>query len=84
MNMKNTIEAAKYGPGFTVYEIGRYERSSVLAGQTRKSMVDMFATEEEAKAAYPKADVGYYEPNNTFGHLPGSDDLDGQGGVWGE
>lgn len=77
-----TIEAAKYGGGFSVYEFGTYERSSVLAGQTKKQFLDGFDTLEEAKAAYPTAQEGFRDAGNTFGHLPGDDCLDGQGGVW--
>ncbi len=41
---------------FVVYGHGEYEDSSVLAGQYRRVFLDRFATEEEAKAAYPFAD----------------------------
>jgi|21_taG_2_1085346.scaffolds.fasta_scaffold212620_1 hypothetical protein len=84
MSKYNTIENAKYAEGYSVYEIGTYGRSSVLAGQTKKTLVEIFDTIEEAKECYPKADFGYFDANNTFGHLPGSDHLDGQGGAWGE
>ena len=53
-----TIEANEYGT-FSVYEFGVYPNSSVLAGQTRKSFLDMFDTIEDAKAAYPKAAEGF-------------------------
>jgi hypothetical protein len=43
--------------GVAVYEWGTYERSSVLAGQERKSFVDGFLTVVEALAVYPKASV---------------------------
>ena len=75
--MENTIESNQYG-GYTVYEYGVYPRSSVLAGQTRKTFIDMFDTLEQAKAAYPKADaeVGG-DVMNTFDHLSGDvDDLE--------
>ena len=71
--MSNQIEQNKYG-GFSVYEYGVYPRSSVLAGQTRKTFLDMFTTLEEAQAAYPRADVGCNAAFNTFDHL--RDDVD--------
>jgi hypothetical protein len=71
--MSNHIEHNEYG-GFSVYELGVYPRSSVLAGQTRKSFVDMFDTLEQAQAAYPRADVGGDVAVNTFDHL--RDDVD--------
>jgi len=79
-----TIEKSKYGSGYSVYEFGTYERSSVLAGQTRKQFLDGFETLEEAQEKFPSATVGFRDAGNTFGHLPGDDCLDGQGGVWGE
>jgi len=80
--MHHVIENSVHG--YTVYEIGTYGASSVLAGQDRKQYLESYRTLEEAQSAYPKAEEGYWEPNNTFTHLPGSDHLDGQGGVWGE
>jgi hypothetical protein len=69
-----TIEPAKYGNGFTVYEWGTYGESSVLAGQTKKQYLDGFDTIEEAKEAYPEADVtGVQSAYNTFDHLPDED-----------
>jgi hypothetical protein len=82
--MDQTIEKAKYGGGFSVYEHGEFPASSVMAGQARKSFLEGFNTVEEAQAAYPEAVEGYREANNTFGHLSGPDTLDGQGGVWGD
>tara|TARA_R110000772_G_scaffold83288_2_gene176104 strand:+ start:1074 stop:1379 length:306 start_codon:yes stop_codon:yes gene_type:complete len=81
-----TIEPAKYGSGFSVYEWGTYERGSVLAGQTKKQFRRGFDTLAEAREAFPDAEVseGVRSAENTFGHLPGSDHLDDQGGVWGE
>lgn len=60
---------------FTVYEIGTYEESSVLAGQQRRRFVDEFKSLAEAQAAHPTARVSgstYREPS--LHHLPGSDD----------
>lgn len=73
MSNELTIEQGKYG-GWTVYKWGVYERSSVLAGQTKKQFVDNFDTLEEAQEAYPKAEVGYRSAHNTFDHLPDPDD----------
>tara|TARA_X000000950_G_scaffold120509_2_gene151037 strand:+ start:3549 stop:3824 length:276 start_codon:yes stop_codon:yes gene_type:complete len=71
--MSNHIEHNEYG-GFSVYELGVYPRSSVLAGQTRKTFLDMFNTLEQAQAAYPRADVGCDVAVNTYDHL--RDDVD--------
>lgn len=60
---------------YAVYDFGTYPRSSVLAGQTRKSFVDAFDTEAEAIAAYPTASIGYRDPCNTVDHLPDEPDL---------
>ena len=60
---------------FTVYEIGVYGRSSVLAGQQRRQWRDEFASLAEAQAAYPSARVSgstYREPS--LHHLPGEGD----------
>tara|TARA_R110000803_G_scaffold30296_1_gene68400 strand:- start:33 stop:290 length:258 start_codon:yes stop_codon:yes gene_type:complete len=79
------VEQHPYCPEeWTVFELGRYERSSVLAGQEKKIMIEQYDSKEEALAAYPSAEeTSGYQPRNTFGHLPGNDDFDGQGGVWG-
>ena len=71
--MSYHIEHNEYG-GFSVYELGVYPRSSVLAGQTRKTFVDAFDTLEQAQAAHPRADVGGADVFNTFDHL--CDDVD--------
>jgi len=51
-----TIEPDGYGE-VSVYEWGVYERSSVLAGQQRKSFMDGYATAAKALVAYPSARV---------------------------
>jgi Fe2+ or Zn2+ uptake regulation protein len=84
LGMDKTIEKSKFGSGFSVYEFGTYESSSVLAGQTCKRFVDSFDTIEEAKAAFPEAKEGFRSANNSFTHLSGPDTFDGQGGVWGD
>ncbi len=71
--MEKIIEANQYGT-FSVYEFGVYPRSSVLAGQTRKTFVDMFDTIEEAKASHPEAEEGFSDPHNHFDHLPDEPD----------
>lgn len=70
-----TIEPDRY-EGFNVYRWGTYGRSSVLAGQTKKSLVASFDTVEEALAAHPGAEVMNHRMSagNTFDHLPGPDD----------
>ena len=63
-------------PEYGVYEYSKYPRSSVLAGQTRRVFLDSFATLEEARQAFPQAEVsagcGFQEPS--LSHL--SDDGD--------
>jgi hypothetical protein len=62
--------------GFSVYGWDIYPSNSVLAGQNRKSYIESFPTEEEARAAYPTAQegTGKRDPGNTYSHLPGEDD----------
>lgn len=61
---------------FTVYEISRYGRGSVLAGQQRRVWCDDFPSLAQAQAAYPQARViggsTYREPS--LHHLPGNGD----------
>ena len=62
---------------WTVYEISRYPRSSVLAGQQRRVWMDDFDSLDEAKAAYPRAEVSgctYREPY--LNHLGSEDEGD--------
>lgn len=63
--------------GVDVLGFGTYPDSSVLAGQTSKTFIDNFPTEEAALAAYPQA-KGYTsrftEPVVSLNHLPGEDD----------
>lgn len=62
--------------GFTVYELGTYPRSSVLAGQQSRRWMDHFTTLEEAQKAYPKAHLiggtSYAPPS--LNHLPDDED----------
>jgi len=73
LTMEKTIEANQYG-SFSVYEFGVYPESSVLAGQIRKSFVDMFDSIEEAKASHPDAEECYRDAHNHFDHLPDEPD----------
>ena len=66
-----------YARSFVIKDIGtKYPENSVLAGQTRIQFVDSFDTLEEAKEAYPSAELTHklLMPVNTFDHLP--DDTD--------
>lgn len=54
-------------PEYGVYLYGKYERSSVLYGQTKRVFLDSFPTLEEAKAAYPKAK---WDGPGVCGHIP--------------
>ena len=62
-------------PVYGVYEYSKYPRSSVLAGQTRRVFLDSFETLEQARQAFPEAEVsagcGYQAPN--LSHLPEDD-----------
>jgi hypothetical protein len=65
-----TYRNKEYG----VYEYDTYPRSSVLAGQERRRFLTSFATEAEARAAYPEAVLsgpGFQPPY--VGHLPEED-----------
>lgn len=61
---------------YGVYEYDVYPSSSVLAGQTRRRFLDSFETLEEAKAAYPTADVinGSCFAPPSLNHLPDEED----------
>ena len=59
---------------FTVYEISKYPRSSVLAGQQRRVWLDEFTSLADAQKAYPDATASgctYREP--VLHHLPDAD-----------
>jgi len=66
-----TIEPDGRG-GYEVYEWGVFERSSVLAGQNRKTYKRAFKAVSEAQEAYPQAEVLEWvrDPGNYVDHLP--------------
>lgn len=43
--------------GYVVYGYGTYEKGSVLAGRHKRVWLEAFDTIEEAKAAFPQAEV---------------------------
>jgi hypothetical protein len=78
-NEYKTIERASHGATYqnaegtyTVYAIGTYPRSSVLAGQQRRRFLDIYNSLGEAKTAHPDAKeisgTTYREPS--LSHLP--------------
>jgi hypothetical protein len=82
-----TIEYPSQGATYSndsygVYEYSTYPRSSVLAGQEKRSFLDSFDTLEEAQKAYPNAtfsqSCGYREP--CLSHLSDEDDYYGDTG----
>jgi len=72
-----TLRHGKHG-GIDVLGWSVYPRGSVLEGQPMKVFLGNFPTEEEARAAYPKAQPGFSshwtEPQVSLSHLPGEDD----------
>ena len=81
-NEYHTIEPSTclYGSGkeVVVYAWGKYESSSVLAGQNKKTYIEEFDSAELALKAFPNALAleGIAEAGNTFGHLPDAPDDD--------
>ena len=78
-----TIEENAYGAtyretGFTVYKLGVYPPSSVLAGQRQRVWMDNFPTLAEAREAYPDAEYiegsTYQDINSVVAHLPDEDE----------
>ena len=63
-----------------VYGHGTYPRGSVLAGQPLRKWIDSFATIEEAKEKFPKAQVlvgvgtTYVDIDSMVSHLPDEQD----------
>jgi len=72
-----TMEARDegYNTVIVVHGWSTYPQNSVLAGQSMKCFVDTFETEDEAKAAYPEAEMSheFMQPQNTFDHLSDND-----------
>jgi hypothetical protein len=66
-----TFEATEYGD-YAVYAWGTYERSSVLAGQTKKRFLGARATTAEVRKDFPKAVErgAEMEPQVSLAHLP--------------
>ncbi len=62
--MTYSIETSIHG--LAVYKIDKYPRGSVLEGQDRKTLVDFYDTLKLAKADYPQATVGFYDPMNHY------------------
>lgn len=75
MSRYSIIEPNKTGDGVNVYEIDKWPRSSVLAGNVRKSFINAFEHLYDAKKAYPKAEVSDYimSVNRDIGPCPPSD-----------
>jgi hypothetical protein len=65
------------GDSFVVYGWGEYEESSVLAGQTRKSYIQGFDTEADARIVWPEigSETHSRSAHNSVSHLPGPDDM---------
>ena len=67
-----------HADGFTVYELGTYPRTSVLAGQLSRRFIDRYETLEAAQAAHQTATLiagtSYQAPY--LDHLPDTDDDD--------
>lgn len=70
-----TIEPEKYGDGYALYQWGKYEQWSVLAGQSKKSYRTGYDTIEEAKVANPGVEAFEHriDANNYTTHLPGEE-----------
>jgi len=66
-----TYEATEFGD-FAVYAWGTYERTSVLAGQPKKSFVGAFDTLEQVLENCPKAVARgtIIKPRVSLAHLP--------------
>ena len=68
-----TIQASKYGDGYTVHGFKEAPKGSVLEGQMLRCYVAEYPTVEEAQAAYPDANFGseWTDPQVSLNHLPG-------------
>lgn len=72
-------------PMLSIYGIGTYERSSVLAGQPMRVFLDYAETVEEAQALHPDAAEGHLPPRAEVPLIAPSwfDPMDA-GEAWGE
>jgi hypothetical protein len=78
-----TLRFGRYGE-IDVLGWGEYPESSVLAGQPMKVWLDSFATEEQARAAYPQVSgysSNWTNPQPSLSHLP-DEDTPAPGGMW--
>ena len=64
-----TIEPTTDGTEFMVVEHSVYERTSVLAGQAKRSRLDYFPTVKEAQMAYPNAQVMEHQTGDPFARI---------------
>ena len=64
-----TVEPARDGDGFWLVAHGTYPESSVLAGESSRTLTKWYATEEEAKAAHPYAEVIGHITGDPFAHM---------------
>jgi len=70
---------------YAVFELGIYERSSVLAGQVKKSFLDGYGSLEEAQKEYPKAEFNEFASsvqNHMSDSAPAWFDESDAGEVW--
>lgn len=70
-----TIRSASHGGGVDVHGF-KEATTGVLKGQTIKTFIDSFETEQEAFAAFPDAKYGskFTDPVVSLNHLPGEND----------
>ena len=63
---------SKQSGAFVVYGWDQYPKGSVLAGQSRKNYLGTYPDEASARDSHPEAKFSspYFEPQNTFDHLP--------------
>lgn len=75
---KDSRGATYRNKGYTVYKIDTYPRTSVLAGQQRRTWLDNFETLEEAKTQFPQAEfiegTTYVPIEHMVAHLPDDED----------
>lgn len=85
-----TIEPARDGDGFWLVAHGEYEASSVLAGQSSRTLTRWYKTKDEAVAANPDVEVLEHITGDPFSinllpiHPPDWFDPANAGEVWHE